>query len=195
VLPLQTLSGVWNPASVVPGSPVAATLTFTAVFPAVSLVPLVAPVQYEMRGGSLPAYFSPTDITCSPEITDCTLANYLPPAAGLHANGAGGALTLSVTISGTLDPPAEEEGEAVSVNGGACLFAYDDPGEPTVRVSMCEWADADLQIGNPATPPPTTATGGSRSSGSGLPLWLLPAALVAALSSLLVIRRRIWLAR
>jgi hypothetical protein len=196
VLPYHTIDGLWNPFSYQAGVSTPATLTITNDFPAVSLNPIQQPVVYVFNLGTLPAYFvpAPGGMTCSAPIAlvDCTLAALQSPS-GIQAGGNGDAVTVTITIAGTISPGSGDVGPD-GVGVGSCLYAYDDPVEPSIEVSMCNYADAYLQVGEAGTPPPTTtiAAGGS---GGGPMLWWLPAGLVALGGALLMVRRQTSLIR
>jgi hypothetical protein len=196
VEPIQTMSNTWSPAAVPPGASTPVTLTAQVSFPAVSLSPLVSPVDYQFQMMGYSSWFTPSGISCTGPIDpgDCTLANYIAPGPGIHWQTGGGAATLTVVITGTASPGVEDTvGTAETYS---CVLASDGGDPPSVSFGMCDMRVGELAVGN-VSPPPTSTPGGSGSSGGGLS-WLLPAALaaMAALgSSLLVMRRQAGVAR
>ncbi len=113
VLEPPTTTYTWNPTSVQPGVSTPAALTVVTVFPVgyeemnvirgARALAEVYPMTYTVTLASLPAWFTPTAIECSAEVTNCAIANL---SAGLTATGTGAALTVSATVSGTATPPA-----------------------------------------------------------------------------------------
>jgi hypothetical protein len=202
VLPLQTTSNTWNPATVAPGVSTPVTLTTVVAFPPIPLDgPLQTPVGYQVQLMHLPSWFTPTGaLTCTGvTVPTCDLTTLQAPS-GIQWLGDGGGPALTLVIPGTAAPAAEDFTEAAGVY--SCIFSNSDgvdavppTGRHNVNVGECDQVETDLVVGQTATPPPSVTAGSSGSSGEGLPLWLLPAALAAAIASLLVIRRRIWLAR
>jgi hypothetical protein len=86
-----------------------------------------------MRLDALPAWFSPTGITCSAQVAaaDCSVAQYL---AGLHPAGDGSAMIVTIVITGTASPTAAGAGVA---SGEGCIQG---PGE----ADLCNPAQASL---------------------------------------------------
>jgi hypothetical protein len=75
VLPAPVVTYAWDPTQVIAGTSTPATLTTATVFPAVmlgvALAPgaaapnILSPLIYEVKLGALPAWFTPSGITCS----------------------------------------------------------------------------------------------------------------------------------
>jgi hypothetical protein len=162
----------WSPSSITAGTDTTVTLTTETVFSELPLVAnasisgaivLAAPPEfYTMRLDALPAWFSPTGITCSAQVAaaDCSVAQYL---AGLHPAGDGSAMTVTIVITGTASPTAAGAGVA---SGEGCIQG---PGE----ADLCNPAQASLAVVAAGTsPPPTSTLAGSETQGDALPWWL-----------------------
>jgi hypothetical protein len=197
VLPLQTISSTWDPATVQPGVSTPATLTSVISFPAISLNPLVADIGYQVQLWGLPSWFTPDgSLSCTGVGgISCDLATLETPPGIVWFGDDGAAVTLTLGIPGTAAPGAEDWSDSAQLY--ACVFANSDgvetfppPGTSDVNVGQCNSAYAELTVGG-ATPPPTATSGSSGSSGGGLPLWYLPAGVTALLGMILATRRQL----
>ena len=191
VQPIQTLSSNWSPATIPPGASTPVTLTAQISFPEISLNPLVAPLGYQFQMMSYSDWFTPSGISCTGPIdpSDCTLADFIAPGPGIFWETGGGAATLTVVITGTAAPDAEDTVGTASTYG--CVLGSSGGDPPYFNFGMCGTVVGELGVGT-VTPPPTTTSGESGSSGGTL-AWLFPAALAAlaaAASSLFVMRRQ-----
>ena len=198
VLPSPTATYEWSKTSVVAGSSTSVNLTAITDFPAIaeeSVLPDAGyPIKYTVQLGTLPAWFTPTGITCSSQIdpVDCTLAKF---KAGLVVTLNGEAATVTIVVAGTASPPLGSSAGAAT--GSGCTSA----GEGSA-ISACFDAEGDLAVVDPAatptptapptaapTPPPTTAVT-RQDSMSGPLQWFFAAGLCFLLGSLFVARRR-----
>ena len=202
VLQSPTTTYTWSAAQVTAGSSTAVTLTTVTQFLAL-LKPSISAqgvspnatrkLTYGVTLGALPAWFTPTGITCSAQVltADCSLVKY---QAGMAVQGDGSPMTVTVVVAGTAAPPLAAAGGTGAAKGDGCQgYAINDN-----TVNSCFDAEADLAVVAPAAtptptaaptaPPTTTATSPGTMSGP-LP-WSLAAGLCFLLSSLFVARRR-----
>ena len=188
----------WNPTSVQPGVSTSAALTVATAFPiaeqpmtvpaAIVAKPNLYPMTYTVTLASLPAWFTPTGIECSAEVTNCALANL---TAGLTATGTGAALTVTVTVSGTAAPPASAAGSTGQAAGNGCnSWTLGDS-----TITSCGNAEAGLAVGAVAATPtplptlPASTTDGQSRTSDGF-AWPLLAILFGLASAALFVGRR-----
>ena len=150
---------------------------------------------YEADLDAKPGWFTPTGITCSAAITNCTLGNY--ESTGVVAPAAFGGETLTIVLTGTALPHNADVGIAGVATTFACL-EYPlkmtlvqpnaiDPGCPSISASIGVGVPAPT---TPPTPPPTSTAGAPASDGSGSAIWFLPVGLLAAFGGLFVGTKR-----
>ena len=204
VLQSPTTTYTWSAAQVTAGSSTAVTLTTVTQFPALVRpsvsVQGVSPnatrkLTYGVTLAALPAWFTPTGITCSAQVltADCSLVTY---QAGMAVQGDGSAMTVTVVVTGMAAPPLTAAGGTGAAKGDGCQgYAIDEN-----PVNSCFDAEADLAVVAPAatptptataapTPPPTTTATSPGTMSGPLP-WSLAAGLCFLLGSLFVVRRR-----
>jgi hypothetical protein len=185
VLEPPTTTYAWNPTSVQPGISTPVALTAVTVFPVAyeepNVIPAAGPnavaypMTYTVTLGSLPAWFTPTGIECSAEVTNCALANL---SAGLTATGTGAALTVSVTVSGTAAPPTSAAGSSGQAAGNGCnswtlgnsTITSCGNAQASLAVAAAEATAAPIATPLPTLPASTTGGKSGTSDGSAWPV-------------------------
>ena len=160
----------------------------------------------------VPAWFTPTGITCSDTASKivpavCTLANFGSGFGSLIPASASGDI-LTFTVTGTAAPASSDIGTPGMAGADACIDYPDELtfcGDATASVDVIAAAATPAPTAaatatptpqpsptKAATPPPTSTGVGPSSDESGSTIWFLPVALIALFGGLLVldIRRR-----
>ena len=160
----------------------------------------------------MPAWFTPTGITCSDTASKivpavCTLANFGSGFGSLIPASASGDI-LTFTVTGTAAPASSDIGTPGMAGADACIDYPDELtfcGDATASVDVIAAAATPAPTAaatatptpqpsptKAATPPPTSTGVGPSSDESGSTIWFLPVALIALFGGLLVldIRRR-----
>jgi hypothetical protein len=192
VIEQPTATYAWDKSSVLAGSATAATLTATFQYPAQAPVaPSVAQPAASLTGltariDTLPSWFTPASVTCSSEIdlSDCAVDKL---AAGVPVALRPSPTTVTVTITGSANPPAGSTGGGAA-GGSGCLLLTDP--EP---FNFCGSGQALLGIGAPAptevvlaaTPPVTGTSESGTVPASGAPMLLLLAGSFASMMAVL----------
>ncbi len=181
VLATSSTTYTWNPTQVHAGTSTAASLSAATTFHELpvsnsnAVTPDAARLPdnfYTVKLGSLPAWFTPSSITCSAQVApaDCTLAQF---QAGIHPAGNGSAMTVTIVIDGLAAPALADAGSAGNAAGRACITVPAD-GDP---YDVCDLAQAGLGVSGPGVTAPPTTTLGSPASTTGSGAWLLWAGL------------------
>ena len=146
--------------------------------------------QYAADLDGWPLWFAPTGITCSPAITNCTIADFegkgviAPPNSEAEE-------TLIVTVVGTATPVTADLGTAGANAYGCLVYPLGAQARPNQDVPGCAEGLASIQVVSVLTSPPPTSTGaGVPVQGSGSGVWFLSGALLALFGSLLALATR-----
>ena len=180
----------WNKTTIPAETSTALTLTETMTF-----VNGTQATVYEADLDGKPAWFTPTGIVCSPQITNCTLGYY--ESTGLVAPAVTGGETLTIVLTGTALPHNADVGTPGVATTFACLeYPVTDIVRPNGTDPGCPSVSASIGVGVPApTAPPTSTAGAPASNGSGGEIWYLPVGLIAVCGGLVFLtgrrRRRI----
>jgi hypothetical protein len=205
----------WDKAQVVAGASAPLTLMETFVFPGFSGISLNmsaspnAPAVWTLKSDTLPAWFTPTGITCVGQVAtaDCTLAN-VAPGGSLPVTPDGNPIAIDLTVTGTASPALADVGTGTGKAEGCVVYPeLVLPGvAPAQQIQSCVAGQATLAVvapavdptptpaptptPRPATPPPTTSGGSGSANGPGPSIWFLPIGLIAALGGALLVNRQ-----
>ena len=173
----------WNKTTIPPEVSTTVTLTETMTFNNGTQAKV-----YDAFLDVWPLWFTPTGITCSPQITNCTLGNY--QSAGVVAPGVDGGETLTIVLTGTALPHNADVGTPGVAAAFACLeypvkqtVVHPDAIDPS-----CPSVLASIGVGVPApTAPPTSTSGAPASGGSDNAIWYLPTSLIVIFGGIILI--------
>lgn len=176
----QTTGVQWDKTSISAGVSTSLTLTETATFPAeakatvVPAGPAVSP--WSVKIDSLPAWFTPSGITCTPALVnpaDCVTTN-IGTGGTIPVQGSG---SVTIAVTGTGDPSAA--GTIATQVEGCVAYAL---------ATLCVPATVNITVGG--TAPPTTALPAPSPEQPAPPLWFLAAGSCVALGGVLLLLRR-----
>jgi len=182
---VEAVQLTWDKAQIVAGATTQLTLTETMSFAAGS-----AANHYLLDLDGWPTWFTASGITCSPQITNCTISDF--ENLGVTAPNSG-ALTLVVSVTGPAAPPSSAGGTQVGANAYACLVAAAPDAQvvPNQSEPGCAEGFASLAIGAfQATLAPTSTSVQPGANEPGSVIWLLPFASIGFLGGLLVLTTR-----